>query len=177
MERFVSSIIGDKCYRTFFINGDLMDMDCLKYSISKGLGYGIVIGSGIMKLTQILKIVMNRDVTGLNAMSFYMECAAFLPSIVYNFLKGYPISTYGENVVILFQNYLLVFLFWIFAKGENRKSILHMLLVILAFILYTFVLFYCPQKVLSLTPVSCSIFLFFPWRVLFLLYWLVFLKS
>ena len=101
MERFVSSIIGDKCYRTFFINGDLMDMDCLKYSISKGLGYGIVIGSGIMKLPQILKIVMNRDVTGLNAMSFYMECAAFLPSIVYNFLKGYPISTYGENVVIL----------------------------------------------------------------------------
>ena len=136
-----------------------------------------MIGSGIMKLPQILKIVMNRDVTGLNAMSFYMECAAFLPSIVYNFLKGYPISTYGENVVILFQNYLLVFLFWIFAKGENRKSILHMLLVILAFILYTFVLFYCPQKVLSLTPVSCSIFLFFPWRVLFLLYWLVFLKS
>ena len=103
-----------------------------------------------MKLPQILKIILNRDVTGLNAMSFYMECAAFLPSIVYNFLKGYPISTYGENVIILFQNFLLVCLFWIFAKGDNRKSFLHMISVILLFIVFAFVLFYCPEKVLQI---------------------------
>ena len=78
-----------------------MDVPCLKYSISKGLGYGIVVGSAIMKLPQILKIVMNRDVTGLNAMSFYMECAAFLPSIVYNF-----------------QNFLLVGLYWLYPPSS-----------------------------------------------------------
>lgn len=139
-----------------------MDMDCLKYAISKGLGYGIVIGSGIMKLPQILKIILNRDVTGLNAMSFYMECAAFLPSIVYNFLKGYPISTYGENVIILFQNFLLVCLFWIFAKGDNRKSFLHMISVILLFIVFAFVLFYCPEKVLICDIFQCSISTSFP---------------
>lgn len=114
MEKLITAVIGEKCYNTFFYDGDFTDVPCLKYTISKGLGYGIVIGSGIMKLPQILKIVMNRDVTGLNAMSFYMECAAFLPSIVYNFLKGYPISTYGENVIILFQNYLLVVLYWMY---------------------------------------------------------------
>lgn len=114
MEKLITAIIGDHCYSTFFYEGDFTDIPCLKYTISKGIGYGIVIGSGIMKLPQILKIVMNRDVTGLNAMSFYMECAAFLPSIVYNILKGYPISTYGENVIILIQNYLLVVLYWMY---------------------------------------------------------------
>ena len=114
MDSIISYVIGPKCYRTFFMEGDFTDVPCLKYSVSKGLGYGIVVGSAIMKLPQILKIVMNRDVTGLNAMSFYMECAAFLPSIVYNFLKGYPISTYGENVIILFQNFLLVGLYWLY---------------------------------------------------------------
>ena len=108
----ITYLIGDTCYRTFFINGSFTDIPCLKYSISKGLGYGIVVGSGIMKLPQIMKIVMNKDVTGLNAMSFYMECVAFLPSIIYNYLKGYPISTYGENVIILFQNLFLVLLYW-----------------------------------------------------------------
>ena len=118
MDSVISYVIGPKCYRTFFMEGDFMDVPCLKYSISKGLGYGIVVGSAIMKLPQILKIVMNRDVTGLNAMSFYMECAAFLPSIVYNFLKGYPISTYGENVIILFQNFLLVGLYWLYPPSS-----------------------------------------------------------
>lgn len=112
MSKLISYFIGDTCYHTFFIDGSLMDIPCLKYSISKALGYGIVIGSGIMKLPQILKIIFSRDVTGLNAMSFYMECVAFLPSIIYNYLKGYPISTYGENVIILFQNMLLVVLYW-----------------------------------------------------------------
>lgn len=115
MSKLISYFIGDTCYRTFFIDGSLMDIPCLKYSISKALGYGIVIGSGIMKLPQILKIIFSRDVTGLNAMSFYMECVAFLPSIIYNYLKGYPISTYGENVIILFQNMLLVVLYWMYS--------------------------------------------------------------
>lgn len=115
MEKMITYLIGDTCYRTFFINGSFTDIPCLKYSISKGLGYGIVVGSGIMKLPQIMKIVMNKDVTGLNAMSFYMECVAFLPSIIYNYLKGYPISTYGENVIILFQNLFLVLLYWMHA--------------------------------------------------------------
>ena len=117
MEKLITVVIGDKCYHTFFFEGNFKDIPCLKYTISKGLGYAIVVGSGIMKLPQILKIVMNRDVTGLNAMSFYMECAAFLPSIVYNVLKGYPISTYGENIIILIQNYLLVILYWLYDFG------------------------------------------------------------
>lgn len=157
MSKLISYFIGDTCYRTFFIDGSLMDIPCLKYSISKALGYGIVIGSGIMKLPQILKIIFSRDVTGLNAMSFYMECVAFLPSIIYNYLKGYPISTYGENVIILFQNMLLVVLYWMyslhrtvipsFAKGEARKSFLHMLCVVVAFMVLTVGLFYCPERV------------------------------
>lgn len=157
MSKLISYFIGDTCYRTFFIDGSLMDIPCLKYSISKALGYGIVIGSGIMKLPQILKIIFSRDVTGLNAMSFYMECVAFLPSIIYNYLKGYPISTYGENVIILFQNMLLVVLYWMyslhrtvipsFAKGEAHKSFLHMLCVVVAFMVLTVGLFYCPERV------------------------------
>lgn len=40
MDSIISYVIGPKCYRTFFMEGDFMDVPCLKYSISKGLGYG-----------------------------------------------------------------------------------------------------------------------------------------
>ena len=120
-EKLITAIIGDKCYRTFFMEGDFLDVPCLKYSVSKALGYGIMFGSGIMKMPQIIKIMKNRDVTGINAVSFYMECVAFLPSIVYNALKHYPISTYGENVVILAQNMFLVLLYWMYAFSSAVK--------------------------------------------------------
>ena len=113
-EKVITTLIGDKCYRTFFMEGDFLDVPCLKYSVSKALGYGI-------KMPQIIKIMKNRDVTGINAVSFYMECAAFLPSIVYNVLKHYPISTYGENVVILAQNIFLVLLYWMYVAFSILK--------------------------------------------------------
>ena len=120
-EKVITTLIGDKCYRTFFMEGDFLDVPCLKYSVSKALGYGIMFGSGIMKMPQIIKIMKNRDVTGINAVSFYMECAAFLPSIVYNVLKHYPISTYGENIVILAQNIFLVLLYWMYVAFSILK--------------------------------------------------------
>lgn len=150
-------MIGDKCYNTFFMEGDFLDVPCLKYSVSKALGYGIMFGSGIMKMPQIIKIMRSRDVTGINAVSFYMECAAFLPSIVYNALKHYPISTYGENVIILAQNFFLVLLYWMYAapfplksryaKGDAKKTSLHKLCVVLSFILFSLALVYCPEQV------------------------------
>ena len=151
-------MIGDKCYGTFFMEGDFLDVPCLKYSVSKALGYGIMLGSGIMKMPQIIKIMKSRDVTGINAVSFYMECVAFLPSIVYNALKHYPISTYGENVIILAQNFFLVLLYWLYAvsfilrknryaKGDAKKSSLHKLCVVLGFLLFSLALVYCPEQV------------------------------
>ena len=35
-------------------NLDLQDVECLKYSLSKGLGIGIVVGGSIMKVPQLL---------------------------------------------------------------------------------------------------------------------------
>ena len=43
-----------KCYASIVEDLNLSDVECLKYSLSKGLGVGIVVGGSIMKLPQLL---------------------------------------------------------------------------------------------------------------------------
>ena len=43
-----------RCYSSLVENLDFGDVTCLKYSLSKGLGVGIVIGGSIMKVPQLL---------------------------------------------------------------------------------------------------------------------------
>ena len=43
-----------KCYTSLVESLDVGDVQCIKYSISKGLGIGIVVGGSIMKVPQVL---------------------------------------------------------------------------------------------------------------------------
>lgn len=49
------------------------DKECLKFTISKGIGVAIVVGSGILKIPQIIKILTNGNVDGLSSVSNYIE--------------------------------------------------------------------------------------------------------
>ena len=52
-------------------------MECVKFTISKGIGFAIVAGSSILKLPQIIKIVSGKSVAGLAAISYYIEVCIY----------------------------------------------------------------------------------------------------
>jgi mannose-P-dolichol utilization defect protein 1 len=110
----VFGVFTPACFDAFFTHHDFANVDCIKLVVSKALGYAIITGSLILKLPQILKILSAKDVTGLTPASFYMEVLLYVSSTVYNLLRGYPVSTWGENLVILVQNVILVLLLWTF---------------------------------------------------------------
>lgn len=112
MGSILKGIIGEECYKTIVYDGQYMNMPCLKVVISKGIGYGMIVFSSILKLPQIIKIMSAKSVEGLSPASFYMEVLAFTFTIVYNYILKYPFSSYGESVVINIQNIFLVFLLW-----------------------------------------------------------------
>ena len=43
-----------KCYVSLVENLNVEDVDCIKYSLSKGIGVGIVVGGSIMKVPQLV---------------------------------------------------------------------------------------------------------------------------
>ena len=68
-------IVREDCYEKF-LKFDVSDMDCVKFTISKGIGFAIVVGSFIVKLPQIIKIVNSGSVEGLSTMTYYIEVSA-----------------------------------------------------------------------------------------------------
>ena len=53
-----------KCYASIVEDLNFSDTECLKYSLSKGLGVGIVVGGSIVKLPQVLLSMQSvRDIS------------------------------------------------------------------------------------------------------------------
>lgn len=103
-------IVGQKCYTSLVENLDIGDIECLKYSISKGLGIGIVVGGSVMKVPQLLLIVNARSARGVSLTSYIFETLAYGITLAYSYRNEFPFSTYGENFFLTLQNIVITFL-------------------------------------------------------------------
>eukprot|EP00347_Sterkiella_histriomuscorum_P022985 403336391 len=131
-------IFREDCYDTFFAKHDFLNQECLKFSISKLIGYLIIAGAFIIKVPQILKIMKNKSVAGISKYMFYIEMMMYINSSGYSIHNKIPFSVYGENLIILAQNIIIVFLFWTYNKSV---SIIEKLFVMIFLIGYSYVLF------------------------------------
>ena len=77
-----------------------------------------------MKLPQILKIAKSRSASGLSILSFELEQLALTVHATYGFILGLPFSAYGEAVVLILQNTLLLSQIYSFAKAPLWRPLL-----------------------------------------------------
>ncbi|KAL9540629.1 hypothetical protein PS6_010673 [Mucor atramentarius] len=102
-------LIGEKCYVSLIENLNIQDVDCIKYSISKGLGLGIVLGGSIVKSAE-----------GLSLASFLLEALSYSITLSYNMRQGNPFSTYGEIMFIYIQNIIITSLIFYFGRQPAK---------------------------------------------------------
>ncbi|RSH82675.1 uncharacterized protein EHS24_007669 [Apiotrichum porosum] len=101
------ALIGEKCYGVLVYDFNITDVDCLKYALSKGLGFGIVLGGSIVKIPQIMKIIGTQSARGLSLSAYILETASYAISLAYAWRGRFPFSTYGENFFITVQNIVI----------------------------------------------------------------------
>jgi len=124
----IYGIIKPKCFKLLKLL-DVIEFaqgDCLKDTMSKLLGFLIVILAPLSKLPQIINILLAGSVHGLNTMSYIIETFAYVVFFAYNYRNDYPFSTYGEVLFIYIQN-LVVLLLVAFYRG---LSVLQSLFVV-----------------------------------------------
>jgi mannose-P-dolichol utilization defect protein 1 len=126
------ALIGEKCYVSLIENLNLGDMDCIKYAISKGLGFGIVLGGSIVKIPQILTIVRNKSAQGLSLTSYILETLSYAITLSYNLRQNNPFSTFGEIMFISIQNVIITLLILYFGRqfGMMGVSVIGLALLI-----------------------------------------------
>ncbi|SAL98673.1 hypothetical protein [Absidia glauca] len=109
----LASLVGETCYVSLVEDFNITDTACLKYAFSKALGFGIVFGSAVIKVPQMVTIISKRSAKGLSLASYYLETYAYLIILAYNLRQHNPFSTYGEVVFIASQNVLItLMIFW-----------------------------------------------------------------
>jgi mannose-P-dolichol utilization defect protein 1 len=91
--------------------------DCISITFSKILGYVIILGAIIVKLPQIISIVRSGSGKGILPSMYYSECLAYIINGCYIMNLGASFSVYGENVMILIQNVMIILLIWTYEKG------------------------------------------------------------
>jgi mannose-P-dolichol utilization defect protein 1 len=123
---------------------------CFQSLISKFVGTAILLGSVAVKLPQVFNIVNTKNVVGLSPSAFYSEVPVAILSVIYSYRLGYAFTSYGESVMILIQNLILVYLLWIYM--QPMPSVMHKLLVIIVFSSVAVTGFYMPAEFLYLLP-------------------------
>ncbi|CAM9305958.1 unnamed protein product [Choristocarpus tenellus] len=127
-------------------------MECQKALLAKLIGYVIILTSLIIKGPQIAKILSSKSVEGLSPFSFYSELTIYIINSIYFVVKGSPISAYGEILIILVQNVILVLLLWYLMV--NRPSPLKIAAWVTFFVAVAMVCVSLPPELFSLLPLT-----------------------
>jgi len=122
----ILQVLSPECYDEFFLNFNFFHVDCLKAALSKGLGLGIIAGSMLVKVPQILKLYNAKSGEGLTMVSLVMELFAIAANLAYSYRNGFPFSAWGEGVFVVIQTAIVAALVLLYGtkpgKGKSFKA-------------------------------------------------------
>jgi len=110
IESIVSNLLSPHCYDELVLKQHFFDLGCNKLLLSKILGYGILVGSLLVKLPQIVKIKWNKSGVGVSVLAETIMLAAIFGSMAYGYTSEFPISTYGDSYFLYIQTVLVILL-------------------------------------------------------------------
>ncbi|KAG5852097.1 mannose-P-dolichol utilization defect 1b [Anguilla rostrata] len=100
----------EKCFDEFFLNFNFLNVPCLKIVLSKGLGIGIILGSVMVKLPQVFKLMGAKSAEGLSFNSILLELFAITGTMAYSIAHKFPFSAWGEALFLMLQTVAIGFL-------------------------------------------------------------------
>jgi len=117
---FYLGLMTPECFESLVVDLDFSNVSCLKLAISKALGLGIVVGSSLVKLPQVLKIAGSGSADGISFTGILLELIAITFSGVYSYSNNFPFSAYGESVFLAIQTAVIGLLVLTFSQGKLK---------------------------------------------------------
>lgn len=117
----------ESCYDEFFLSFNFLDVPCLKIVLSKCLGIGIILGSVLVKVPQILKLIGAKSAKGLSFKSVLLELLAITGTMAYSITNKFPFSAWGEALFLMLQTVTIGFLIQHYG-GRTSRGLLFLVL-------------------------------------------------
>jgi len=127
LKPLILQVLTPECYDEFFLNMNFLHVDCLKAALSKGLGIGIIAGSCLVKVPQIVKLYQAQSGEGINVLGLMMELFGMVANIAYSYRNEFPFSAWGEGLFLVLQTAAVAALVLLygtnpFPKGRSVKA-------------------------------------------------------
>ncbi|XP_033207883.1 mannose-P-dolichol utilization defect 1 protein homolog [Belonocnema kinseyi] len=110
IQKVSSFLFSEQCMKRYFEEYDFAHVECFKATLSKGLGIAIILGSLLVKVPQIVKILNNKSAEGINFVSVMLDLFAITAMVSYSFASQFPFSAWGDGVFLLIQTLAIVML-------------------------------------------------------------------
>ena len=120
---FYLGLMTPTCFESLVVDLNFSDTDCVKSGVSKTLGLGIVVGSSLVKVPQVLKIMASGSAEGISFMSVLLELIAITFSGVYGYSNNFPFSAYGESLFLAIQTEIIAMLVLAYSRGKLSAMI------------------------------------------------------
>ncbi|ENN72926.1 mannose-P-dolichol utilization defect 1 protein homolog [Dendroctonus ponderosae] len=128
--RQVSQLVfTPKCFDNYFIDFNLADVECFKSTLSKGLGLGLILGSILVKLPQILKIVKNKSGQGISLIGVSLELVAIMIYMSYNYVNSFPFNSWGDTFFVGVQTLIIAALVLSYS-GKVVEGLVYVIVVL-----------------------------------------------
>ncbi|XP_068614891.1 mannose-P-dolichol utilization defect 1 protein-like [Brachionichthys hirsutus] len=144
----------ESCYDEFFLALNFLHLPCLKIVLSKVLGMFIILGSVLVKLPQILKLVGAQSAEGLSFNTVLLELFAITGTVAYSIANEFPFSAWGETLFLMLQTVVIGFL----VQHYRGRSIAGLVFLVVHFGLLALLL----SPVTPMSVVTCMQFFIMP---------------
>ncbi|XP_018326908.1 mannose-P-dolichol utilization defect 1 protein homolog [Agrilus planipennis] len=119
-------LFSPACYDQYFLEFNFLDVNCFKATLSKCLGVGIILGSLLVKIPQILKILKNKSAQGISLFSVTFDLIAITIYMAYSCVNGFPFTSWGDTAFLALQTVAIGFLV-LFFGGSPSKALIYLL--------------------------------------------------
>ncbi|KAK2584803.1 hypothetical protein KPH14_007116 [Odynerus spinipes] len=114
-------LFTEECMKVYFDDFNYLHVGCFKATLSKILGLGIIGGSMLVKVPQIIKILKNKNSEGINFFSVLLDLFAITAMTSYSFVSGFPFSSWGDGISLGIQTLTIAVLVLHFG-GDTAKA-------------------------------------------------------
>ncbi|XP_018313005.1 mannose-P-dolichol utilization defect 1 protein homolog [Mycetomoellerius zeteki] len=114
-------LFTQECMKEYFDKFNFLHVGCFKTTLSKALGLGIIGGSFLVKVPQIVKILKNKSGEGINIFSVLLDLFAITAMSSYSFCNRFPFSAWGDGVFLGLQTLIIAILVMHY-NGNTAKA-------------------------------------------------------
>ncbi|XP_001603644.1 mannose-P-dolichol utilization defect 1 protein homolog [Nasonia vitripennis] len=111
-----------ECWKNYVEDFNFLHAECFKATLSKTLGLGIIAGSVLVKIPQIVKILQNKSAKGISTVSVLLDLFAITAMASYSFISGFPFSSWGDAVFLGLQTVAIVCLVMYYSDGAAKAT-------------------------------------------------------